>query len=82
MMRVAFATKSLNRVDDHFGHARTMAIYEVDQEGYRFLEYRNFEDIPDEEYDKINSKVEAIKDCTIVFVIDIGATADARIVKD
>ncbi len=81
MMRVAFATKSLNRVDDHFGHARTMAIYEVDQEGYRFLEYRNFEDIPDEEYDKINSKVEAIKDCTIVFVIAIGATAAARIVK-
>ena len=58
-----------------------MAIYEVDQEGYRFLEYRNFEDIPDEEYDKINSKVEAIKDCTIVFVIAIGATAAARIVK-
>ena len=81
MMRVAFATKSLNRVDDHFGHARTMAIFEVDQEGYRFLEYRNFEDIPDEEYDKINSKVEAIKDCTIVFVKAIGATAAARIVK-
>lgn len=80
-MRVAFATKSLDKVDDHFGHARTMAIYEVDEEGYRFLEYRNFDDIPDEEYDKINSKVEAIKDCSIVYVIAIGATAAARIVK-
>ncbi|MFN3813210.1 MAG: nitrogen fixation protein NifX [Aquificaceae bacterium] len=80
-MKVAFATKSLDRVDDHFGHARTMAIYEVDEDGYRFLEYRNFEDVPDEEYDKINSKIEAIKDCTIVFTIAIGATAAARIVK-
>ncbi|WPM31477.1 nitrogen fixation protein NifX [Hydrogenobacter sp. T-2] len=80
-MRVAFATKSLDKVDDHFGHARTMAVYEIDEKGYEFLEYRNFEDVPDEEYDKINSKVEAIKDCAIVYVIAIGATAAARVVK-
>lgn len=80
-MKVAFATKSLDKVDDHFGHAKTLAIYEVDETGYRFLEYRHFEDVPDEEYDKINQKVERIKDCAIVYVIAIGATASARVVK-
>lgn len=80
-MRVAFATKSLDMVDDHFGHARTMAVYEVDEGGYRFLELRKFEEVPDEEYDKINSKIEGIKDCAIVYVIAIGATAAARVVK-
>jgi nitrogen fixation protein NifX len=80
-MKVAFATKSLDKVDDHFGHAKTLAIYEVDETGYRFLEYRHFEDVPDEEYDKINQKVERIKDCAIVYVIAIGATAAARVVK-
>jgi len=80
-MKVAFATKSLDKVDDHFGHAKTLAIYEVDETGYRFLEYRHFEDVPDEEYDKINQKVERIKDCAVVYVIAIGATAAARVVK-
>jgi nitrogen fixation protein NifX len=80
-MKVAFATKSLDKVDDHFGHAKTLAIYDVDETGYRFLEYRHFEDVPDEEYDKINQKVERIKDCAIVYVIAIGATAAARVVK-
>lgn len=81
MLKIAFATKSLDKVDDHFGHARTMAIYEVDENGYSFLEYRNYDDIPDDEYDKINSKIDGIKDCTIVYVIAIGATAAAKIVK-
>jgi len=80
-MKVAFSTKSLDKVDDHFGHAKTLAIYDVDETGYRFLEYRHFEDVPDEEYDKINHKVERIKDCAIVYVIAIGATAAARVVK-
>ncbi|WP_340690955.1 nitrogen fixation protein NifX [Hydrogenobacter thermophilus] len=80
-MKVAFATKSLDKIDDHFGHAKTMAIYEVDETGYKFIEYRHFEDIPDEEYDKIAYKVEGIKDCTIVYVIAIGATSAARIVR-
>ncbi|ADC89066.1 nitrogen fixation protein NifX [Thermocrinis albus DSM 14484] len=81
MLRVAFATKSLDKVDDHFGHARVFAIYDVGPTGYSFVEYRYFEDIPDEEYDKINSKVEKLMDCSIVYVIAIGATAAARIVK-
>ncbi|MCS7285475.1 MAG: nitrogen fixation protein NifX, partial [Hydrogenobacter thermophilus] len=37
-MKVAFATKSLDKIDDHFGHAKTMAIYEVDETGYKFIE--------------------------------------------
>lgn len=81
-MKVAFATKSLEKVDEHFGHAKIMAIYEVDRDGYRFVEYRKFDYIPDEEIDKINIKIDGIKDCAIVYVSAIGPTAAAKVVKN
>ncbi len=80
-MKVGFATKDLINVDDHFGHAKTIAVYEVDENGYEFADLRNFTEIPDDEYDKINSKIDAIKDCTIIYIIAIGGTAAAKVVK-
>ncbi|MDU6669593.1 MAG: NifB/NifX family molybdenum-iron cluster-binding protein [Bradyrhizobium sp.] len=37
-MKVAFATQDLKRVDAHFGWAKNIAIYDLDPEGYRFVE--------------------------------------------
>jgi len=80
-MKIAFATKSLENVDDHFGFAKSIAVYEVNKDGYQFLEFRTTEDIPEEEYDKINAKIDMIKDCAIVYVLAIGGTAAAKVVK-
>ena len=38
IMKIAFATQDLQRVDAHFGWAKNIAIYDVTPEGYRFVE--------------------------------------------
>ncbi|MCX7760417.1 MAG: nitrogen fixation protein NifX [Hydrogenothermaceae bacterium] len=80
-MRVGFATTNLITVDDHFGYAKTVAVYEVNENGYEFIELRNFTEIPNDEYEKINNKIEALKDCSIIYVVAIGGTAAAKVVK-
>lgn len=81
-MKVAFSTQDLQRVDAHFGWAKNLAIYEVSPEGYRFLEAIQFEgDLKEDgNEDKLAPKLEAIKDCTILYVAAIGGSGAARVV--
>lgn len=81
-MKVAFSTQDLQRVDAHFGWAKNIAIYEVSAEGYRFLEAIQFEgDLKEDgNEDKLAPKLEAIKDCTILYVAAIGGSGAARVV--
>lgn len=82
VMKVGFTTQDLKHVDAHFGWAKNLAIYEVSTEGYQFLEAIQFggklEEDGDE--DKLTPKVEAVKDCAILYVAAIGGSAAARIV--
>jgi nitrogen fixation protein NifX len=81
-MKVAFATQDQHRVDAHFGWAPHLAIYDVGPGGYRFIDDfafgENLEEDGDE--DKLGPKLEAIKDCAIVYVAAIGGSAAARVV--
>jgi nitrogen fixation protein NifX len=81
-MKVAFATQDLKRVDAHFGWARNITIYEVSPEGYRFLEAVQFsgELQEDGNEDKLAPKIDAIKDCAILYVAAIGGSGAARVV--
>ncbi|MGI9211420.1 MAG: nitrogen fixation protein NifX [Methylococcaceae bacterium] len=81
-MKVAFSTQDLQRVDAHFGWAKNIAIYEISAEGYRFLEAIQFEgDLKEDgNEDKLAPKLEAIKDCTILYVAAIGGSGAARVV--
>ncbi len=79
-MKVGFATTDNILINDHFGWAKNFAIYEINQEGFRFLENRQFEEEVDE-LNKIDKKVEGLKDLKIIFVESIGGTAAARVVK-
>ncbi|MCX8049177.1 MAG: nitrogen fixation protein NifX [Methylohalobius sp.] len=81
-MKVAFATQDLKRVDAHFGWAKNIAIYEVSQEGYRFLEAIQFEGElkEDGDEDKLAPKLEAICDCAILYVAAIGGSGAARVI--
>ncbi|MHB1661131.1 MAG: nitrogen fixation protein NifX [bacterium] len=79
-MKVGFATTDNILINDHFGWAKNFAVYEINGEGFRFLENRHFEeDI--EELEKIDKKIEGLKDIKIIFVESIGGTAAARVVK-
>jgi nitrogen fixation protein NifX len=83
-MKVAFATQDLKRVDAHFGWAKNIAIYEIGPEGHKLLEAIQFEgDLrEDGNEDKLAPKIEAIKDCAILYVAAIGGSGAARVVAN
>jgi nitrogen fixation protein NifX len=83
-MKIAFATQDLKRVDAHFGWARNIAIYEIDPQGHRFLEAVQFDgDLrEDGNEDKLAPKIDAIKDCAILYVAAIGGSGAARVVAN
>lgn len=86
-MKIAFATKDGKRINHHFGHAQSFAIYEITPEGYRFLEERPVsaqlgKSGESEEEDKILARVNTIKDCAMVYVAQIGGTAAAKVIKN
>lgn len=83
-MKIAFATQDLKRVDAHFGWAKNIAIYEVTPESHHFIEAVQFEGDLQEDgnEDKLAPKIEAIKDCTILYVAAIGGSGAARVVAN
>lgn len=82
-MKIGFTTSDQKHINAHFGWAKMIDIYEVSEDGYEFLETRKFEgDLrQDGSEDKIQPKLEALEDCTIVYVTAIGGTAAAKLIK-
>jgi nitrogen fixation protein NifX len=83
-MKVAFATQDLKRVDAHFGWAKNIAIYELTPTGSTFIEAVQFDGDLQEDgnEDKLAPKLEAIKDCALLYVAAIGGSAAARVVAN
>lgn len=83
-MKIAFATQNLSQVDAHFGWASNLAIYDVTPDGHAFVETVAFagEAQEDGNEDKLGPRIEAIKDCAIVYVAAIGGSAAARVVAN
>lgn len=81
-MKVAFATQDKERVDAHFGWAKSIVVYEVGPEGHHFIESFEFGDKLEEDgdEDKLAPKLEAIKDVAILYVAAIGGSGAARVV--
>lgn len=81
-MKVAFTTQDMQRVDAHFGWAKNIAIYEISADGHQFFEAVQFDgDLKEDgNEDKLAAKIDAIRDCAIVYVAAIGGSAAARVV--
>lgn len=82
-MKIAFTTSDEIHINAHFGSARKIAVYEVDADHYDFVETLKFDGNLNEDgnEDKLLPKIEALRDCTIVYVSTIGGTAAARLIK-
>jgi nitrogen fixation protein NifX len=82
-MKVAFATENMVEVDAHFGWAKKIAIYEVQPEASRLVEVAEFAGdlAEDGTEDKLLPKLDAIRDCAIVYVAAIGGSAAAKVVN-
>ncbi len=81
-MKIAFATQDKERVDAHFGWAKSIVVYDVTPQGHHFVESFDFGDKLEEDgdEDKLAPKLEAIKDCAILYVAAIGGSGAARVV--
>ncbi len=83
-MKIAFTTNDNVHINAHFGWAKKIDVYEVTPESYKFVETLKFagELKEDGNEDKLLPKIEALADCTIVYVSAIGGSAAARLVKN
>ena len=81
-MKIAFATQDKERVDAHFGWAKSIDVHEISATGHHFVESFEFGDKLEEDgdEDKLAPKLEAIKDCAILYVAAIGGSGAARVV--
>lgn len=81
-MKIAFATQDKVQVDAHFGWAKSIVTYDVTPDGHTFVEAFDFggklEEDGDE--DKLAPKLDAIRDCAILYVAAIGGSGAARVV--
>jgi len=91
-MKIAFATTDGRTVDEHFGRAGMFAIYEITEHGHRFVESRKFAEGIDTAVagtkdkgpihdDAVQSKVDRLADCKLVYLTEIGGPSAARLVK-
>jgi nitrogen fixation protein NifX len=79
-MKVGFTTTDNVFINDHFGWAKKIAIYDVTESGFDFIELREFE-TEEEEIEKIEKKIAKLRDLKIIFVESIGGTAAAKVVS-
>ncbi|WNS43443.1 nitrogen fixation protein NifX [Paenibacillus sp. MMS20-IR301] len=81
-MKIAFATDDGNRVNAHFGQSPMFAVYNVTKAGAELIELRKLPAVLNQdEAGKIDSRLEAVGDCTLIFIMQIGASAAARVTR-
>ncbi|WP_340397319.1 nitrogen fixation protein NifX [Paenibacillus sp. FSL E2-0202] len=81
-MKVAFATEDGIRVNAHFGQSPMFAIYKVTKGGGELIGLRKLPTILNQdEAGKIESRLEVVEDCTLIFIMQIGASAAARVIR-
>ncbi|MDR1583327.1 MAG: hypothetical protein LBS55_08750 [Prevotellaceae bacterium] len=76
MYRIAIASSDGESVNQHFGQARNLLIYEISDTGVEFIEDREIKLLPDEAAHtdrNMNIFAEALNDCSAVFVRRVGA---------
>jgi nitrogen fixation protein NifX len=80
-IKVAFATTDMVHVDQHFGSAKSFAVYAVDPESADLLEAAQFGELAqDGNEDKLSVKIQLLDGCAAVYCQAVGASAIKQIV--
>ena len=82
-MKIAFTTTDRVHINEHFGAAEKIDVYEVSDDGSEFIETLSFDGElkQDGNESKLAAKLDALGDCTIIYVVAIGGSAAARLIK-
>ena len=79
-LKVAFATKDLAHVDQHFGSAESLAVYALTPDDCALEEVIQFGSLAqDGNEDKLASKLETLSGCAAVYAQAIGSSAIAQL---
>jgi nitrogen fixation protein NifX len=80
-IKVAFATTDMIHVNQHFGSAKSFAVYAVDPEHAELLEAAQFGELAqDGNEDKLSVKIQLLDGCAAVYCQAIGASAIKQII--
>ncbi len=75
-LKIAFCTDDMKIVNQHFGSAKTFAIYAVDLEQSTMLEVAEFGKLDqDGNEDKLSTKIDLLGDSAAVYCEAVGASA-------
>jgi nitrogen fixation protein NifX len=79
-MKIAFTTKTGEMVDMHFGQADSFQVWEVGPEEAHYLETVTVGAHGSDEEDRISARTNLLADCAIVYTMQIGGPAAAKLI--
>ncbi len=79
-MKVAFTSSTGEIIDEHFGQSTGFQVWEVGPDEARFLSRVGAITTSEDEEDRIAARASAIADCAIVYTVQIGGPAAAKLV--
>ncbi len=79
-LHIAFATDDMRHVNQHFGAARCLAIYAVDEAHARLIEAAQFSEHHHSHNEtKLTAKVDMLHRCAAVYCLAVGSSAIKRL---
>ncbi len=79
-MKIAFTTSNGETIDQHFGQCHSFHIWEVGADQAAFLEAVSVGEHGGDEEDRIAARAQLLSDCAIVYTMQIGGPAAAKLV--
>ncbi len=79
-MKIAFTTTDGSMIDQHFGQCEKFQIWDVEPEHAGFLETASAEPTGNDEEDRISARAKILSECAIVYTMQIGGPAAAKLV--
>jgi nitrogen fixation protein NifX len=79
-MKIAFTTSTGEIIDQHFGQCQSFHIWEVGPDEASFLEAVGVGEHGGDEEDRIAARAQLLSDCAIVYTMQIGGPAAAKLV--
>lgn len=79
-MKIAFTSTTGEIIDEHFGQSTCFHVWEIGPDEARFLTKVGAITTCEDEEDRIAARANAIADCAIVYTMQIGGPAAAKLV--
>lgn len=79
-MKIAFTSSRGETIDQHFGQCHSFHIWEVGPDEAVFLEEVSVGEHGVDEEDRITARAQLLSDCAIVYTMQIGGPAAAKLV--